>query len=107
MIHTVMEIIKTAFGDRIHFIGAPFEADHQLGYLYFNGTLDYIFTIDSDIMAFVIHVTKAIDVNVKCLLIKYDDLLKEVPNILKADPQIVRLNLPVLHHLGCLLGNDY
>ena len=58
-------------------------------------------------MAFGIDVIKAIDVNGKCLLIKYENFLKEVPNKLKVDSQIVRLNLHVLHHLGCFLGNDY
>ena len=107
MIHTVMEVMKAAFGDKVRFIGAPFEADHQLGYLYLNGALDYIFTIDSDIMAFGTNVTKAINANGKCSLIKFDDLLNEVPNKLKINPPIVRLNLPILHHLGCFLGNDY
>jgi 5'-3' exonuclease len=107
MIHTVMEVMKTAFGDQVHFIGAPFEADHQLGYLYINGALDYIFTIDSDIMVFGTDVIKAINANCKCSLIKYDNLIEEIPNSLNVNPPIVRLSLPILHHLGCFLGNDY
>ena len=107
MIHSVMEIMKAAFGDQVRFIGAPFEADHQLGYLYINGALDYIFTIDSDIMAFGTDVTKAINANGKCSIIKYDNLIEEIPNSLEVNPLIIRLSLPVLHHLGCFLGNDY
>lgn len=69
MIKSVMNIMRAAFKEKVHFIGAPFEADHQLGNLYLQGAIDYIFTIDADIMVFGTNVIESLKADGKCALI--------------------------------------
>ena len=105
-----MDALKKRFEEKVHFIGAPYEADHQLGFLALNGVIDYAYTIDSDIMTFGVDVIKAIKQDGRCELIKFEDLLCKVAKSMdldKNDPPILKLDKRILYHLGRFLGNDY
>ena len=89
MISTIMSIKRKTFGeDQVVFIGAPFlEADHQLGYVFHQNIIDYIFTIDGDVIAFGVDVIKKSlhDSSGKCKLVEFADVVKDVPEQLNVN----------------------
>ena len=107
MISTIITSLREAFKDKVFFIGAPFEADHQLGYLFKQHIIDYVFTVDGDIMAFGADVIKSLDSKGNCKLVEFEAILKDVPKALNIQATISKMTLLQLHHLACFLGNDY
>ena len=52
ILHQVVKRAKEVFGDNVVCIGSPFEADHQLAYLFHQNIIDYVVTVDSDLVCF-------------------------------------------------------
>jgi len=84
-------------------IGAPYEADHQLASLYKQGVVDYVVTIDSDLICLGVDVI--IDMNLatsRCWPMTLDKLLSErLPKEFKT--QGVTWTQDLLSQVACLI----
>jgi len=111
IIFDIMEKVKSAYPDRVYFVGSPFEADHQLASLFHQDVVDYIYTIDSDLTVCGTDVITNLSDNGSCWVATYDHLMNsKLPKMFKtanSTPKVITYTDELLRHIACYLGNDY
>ena len=104
LFHLVRAIYEN-FGKNVVCVGAPFESDHQLASLYMQNAIDYVATIDSDLIVLGTNVIK-VNQDGSCILHKFKESLSTcLPD--KFGRKGKRWEKELLHHCGCFLGNDF
>ena len=105
-LHSIVEAITMKFKEKATCIGAPFESDNQMASLFLQGIVDYIATIDSDLLALGTDVLTDVKFDGSCQLYKYNESLSEsLPNQIGRKGKYWEPQL--LHHCACFLGNDF
>ena len=105
LLFNLVKAIYENFGKNVVCVGAPFESDHQLASLYMQNTIDYVATIDSDLIVLGTNVIK-VNQDGSCILHKFKESLSTcLPN--KFGRKGKRWEKELLHHCGCFLGNDF
>ena len=107
MVHDVITRAIRAFGDSVRCVGSCFEADHQLAALFRQGIVNYVATIDSDLICLGSNVIVNMDANSgKCWAMELSTLLTErLPSKFRTDD--VEWTHEILCHVACFLGNNY
>ena len=112
MIYYVLEAVSKNehLKDKIFCCGAPYEADHQLVSLFNQNIIDYAITTDSDLVCIGADVIIADSFNRKtgaCWKITLPLLLEQMSEKTQKKGTKYTWNSNILHHVACLLGNDY
>ena len=106
MIYDIKCELEKKFGEKVVCVCAPYEADHQLAALFRQNIIDYVHTIDSDLICLgadmIIDTTVAGD----CWYMDVQTFLeKRLAKHYNTGNK--RWTLNVLAHVTCILGNDY
>jgi len=106
MIYDIKCQLEKKFGDKAVCVCAPYEADHQLAALFRQEAVDYVDTIDSDLICLGADMIIDTAANGQCWYMSVETLLKErLPK--HYDTGAKPWTLIVLAHISCILGNDY
>jgi 5'-3' exonuclease len=108
MLYEIKAKVAKAFGDKVSCVGSPYEVNNQLASLFNQGAIDYVVTIDSDLIC--LGSTVIIDMNKytsECWIMSTISqfLSERLPE--KFGTEGVLWTAEILHHVGCFLGNDY
>jgi len=108
IVHDIKNNLENKFKEDVVCVCAPFEADHQLASLFRQGAIDYVHTIDSDLVC--LGADMMIDVNKEtgsCWLMTVEKFLSErLPKNYNVGRN-QKWTLDILAHVTCILGNDY
>jgi len=106
LLYSLKVEIKRRFREKAICIGAPFEADHQLGALTNQKITDYVFTNDSDLCVLGTDVVVNTKPDGKCWLMPRDKLMNErLPDRIGLRDKA--WSQEVFNHVACFLGNDF
>ena len=101
IIHTIIDTVRSTFGDKIKWVGAPFEADHQLAGLFKQNVIDMTVTIDSDLVCLGSDVIYDMSSAGSCWFTSLGKLLEErLPNKFETDDRI-KWTKKTLHNVFC------
>ncbi len=105
--YQVVKRAKEVFGDNVVCIGSPFEADHQLASLFHQNIIDYVVTVDSDLIFFGVDVIFEMNNKGECWMMITNKLLEtRLPQKIGTDDNVIWTR-DILNHMACFLGNDY
>ena len=80
-LHSIVKGIADRFGEKAICVGAPFESDHQMASLSYQDVIDYVATIDSDLLALGTNVVTDVKPNGSCKVYNYaESISNTLPN---------------------------
>ncbi len=106
LLYELKMAIKRHFGANSISVGSFSEADHQLGSLFHQGIIDYVYSNDSDLILLGVDLITNVTTSGTCWFMSFEGLKQRMLTSVRCNKTIIWSD-ELLHFVACFLGNDF